>query len=217
MKTLSSRIGLWRRPSFLKLWAGSTVSLFGSQITFLALPFTAVLLLHATAVQISFLMIAQTLPTLLIGLFAGVWVDRLPRRPLLLSADVGRALVLASVPIIALLGRLHMEYLFLVAFVTGLLSFLYDAAYGAYLPTLVDRNALIEANSTLEMSNLLANLAGPGLAGWLIQLISAPLAIAVDAFSFLASAFAIWTIREQEERAPKRQTQPVSGEILERG
>ncbi|PWT73413.1 MAG: MFS transporter [Chloroflexi bacterium] len=202
MKTPSSRTGLWRRPSFLKLWAGSTVSLFGSQITFLALPFTAVLLLHATAPQMSSLMIAETLPTLLIGVFAGVWVDRLPRRPLLLGADVGRALALGSIPLLALLGQLHMEYLFLAAFFTGLLTFLYDAAYGAYLPSLVDRKRLIEANSKLEMSNLLAGLAGPGLAGWLIQLISAPVAIVVDAFSFLASALAVWTIRVPEVRAP---------------
>jgi MFS family permease len=202
MKTSSSGTGLWRRPSFVKLWVASTVSLFGSQITFLALPFTAVLLLHASALQMSFLLIAETLPTLLVGLFAGVWVDRLPRRPLLLGADVGRALVLGSVTAIALLGRLHIDYLFLVAFVSGLLSFLYDTAYGAYLPTLVDRKALIEANSTLEVSSLLANLTGPGLAGWLIQLISAPLAIVVDALSFLVSAIAVWTIRAGEVRAP---------------
>jgi MFS family permease len=201
IKLLSSRTGLWRRPSFLKLWAGSTVSLFGSQITFLALPFTAVLLLHATTAQMSFLMIAETLPTLLLGLFAGVWVDRLPRRALLLGADVGRAVMLGSIPLLSLVGSLQVEYLFLVAFVTGLLTFLHDAAYGAYLPSLVDRNALIEANSKLEMSNLLAGLAGPGLAGWLIQLVSAPVAIAVDAFSFLASALAVWTIRVPEVRA----------------
>jgi MFS family permease len=202
MKTPLPRSGLWRRPDFFKLWTASTVSLFGSQITLLALPFTAVLLLHVTALQMSLLMIAETLPTLLIGLFTGVWVDRLPRRPLLLAADAGRALVLGSVPLIYLLGQLHMDYLYVVAFVTGLLSFLYDAAYGAYLPTLVDQRALIEANSTLELTNLLANLAGPGLAGWLIQLISAPLAIAVDAVSFLASACAVWTIRAHEQRAP---------------
>src|SRR5579863_2303862 len=103
----SAPTGLWRHPNFLKLWAGSTVSLFGSQITLLALPFTAVLLLHATATQMSLLVMAQTLPTLLIGLFAGVWVDRLLRRPLLILADVGRALVLGSLPIMALIGWLR--------------------------------------------------------------------------------------------------------------
>jgi MFS family permease len=91
-------VSLWRHPNFLKLWAGSTVSLFGSQITFLALPFTAVLLLRATAAQMSVLVLAETLPTLLIGLFVGVWVDRLPRRPVLLLADLGRAMLFGAVP-----------------------------------------------------------------------------------------------------------------------
>lgn len=196
----SAPIGLWRHPNFLKLWAGSTVSLFGSQITFLALPFTAVLLLHATAVQMSFLVFAETLPTLLVGLFAGVWVDRLLRRPLLLCTDIGRALLLGSVPIMSLLGWLRMEYLFLVAFLVGTLTFFFDAAYGAFLPTIIERTQLIEGNSKLEMSNLLANLAGPGLAGWLIQWVTAPLAIFVDALSFLISAYSVWTIRVQEDR-----------------
>ncbi len=194
----SAPAGLWRHPNFLKLWAGSTVSLFGSQITFLALPFTAVLLLHATASQMSFLVFAETLPTLLIGLFAGVWVDRLPRRPMLIIADVGRALLFGSLPILTLLGWLRIEYLFLVAFATGTLTFFFDTAYCAFLPTIVERKLLIEGNSKLEMSNLLANLAGPGLAGWLIQLVTAPLAIFVDTCSFLVSAFSVWTIHVQE-------------------
>jgi MFS family permease len=205
-QTSSAPTGLWRHPNFLKLWAGSTVSLFGSQITFLALPFTAVLLLHATAAQMSFLVVAETLPTLLIGLFAGVWIDRLPRRPLLIVTDIGRALLFGSLPIIALLGWLHIEYLFLVAFLTGTLTFFFDAAYGAFLPTIVDRKLLIEGNSKLEMSNLLANLAGPGLVGWLIQLVTAPLAILVDAFSFLVSAFAVWTMRVQEVRVTSEES-----------
>ena len=177
------------------------MSLFGSQITLLALPFTAVLLLHATVAQMSFLVFVETLPTLLIGLFAGVWVDRLPRRPLLITADVGRALLFGSLPIITLLGLLRIDYLFLVAFLTGTLTSFFDAAYGAFLPSIVDRKLLIEGNSKLEMSNLLANLAGPGLAGWLIQLITAPVAIFVDAFSFLVSAFATWAIRVHEVRS----------------
>lgn len=183
------------------------MSLFGSQITLLALPFTAVLLLHATVAQMSLLVFVETLPTLLIGLFAGVLVDRLPRRPLLIAADVGRALLFGSLPIITLLGLLRIDFLFLVAFLTGTLTSFFDAAYGAFLPSIVDRKLLIEGNSKLEMSNLLANLAGPGLAGWLIQLITAPVAIFVDAFSFLVSAFAISAIRVHEVRsAPEEST-----------
>lgn len=194
----SASTGLWRHTNFLKLWTGSTVSLFGSQMTFLALPFTAVLFFHATAAQMSFLVFAETLPTLLIGLFAGVWVDRLPRRPLLLCTDIGRALLLGSVPILALLGWLSLEYLFIVTFLVGTLTFFFDAAYGAFLPTIVERAQLIEGNSKLEMSSLLANLAGPGLAGWLIQLVTAPMTIAIDALSFLVSAFSVWSIGVQE-------------------
>src|SRR5215472_7753400 len=139
MKTPSSRTGLWHRPDFVKLWAGSTVSLFGSQITFLALPFTAVLLLHATAAQMSVLVLAETLPTLLIGLFVGVWVDRLARRPVLLLADLGRALLFGAVPLFALLGWLSLGELFVVAFLAGALTCCFDAAYGAFLPSLVER------------------------------------------------------------------------------
>lgn len=197
-KASATASGLWHYPNFLKLWVGSTVSLFGSQITFLALPFTAVLFLHVTAAQMSFLVFAQTLPALLIGLFAGVWVDRLPRRPFLIIADIGRALLLGSLPIVALLGLLRSEYLFVVAFLVGTLNFFFDAAYGAFLPNIISRQQLIEGNSKLEMSNLLANLAGPGLAGGLIQLLTAPLAIFIDSFSFLVSAFSIWLIRTQE-------------------
>jgi hypothetical protein len=119
---------------------------------------------------------------------------------MLLIADGGRALVLGSVPIAALLGRLSIDYLYVVAFVSGLLTVFFDAAYGAFLPSIVDRRLLVDGNSKLEMSNVLANLAGPGLAGWLIQLITAPLAIFADAFSFLVSAFAVWSIRVPEPR-----------------
>src|SRR6266852_4449520 len=102
--------GLWRHPNFLKLWIGSTISLFGSRITFLALPFTAVLVLHSKVAQMGFLVIAETLPSLLVGLFAGVWVDRLRRRPVLMAADIGRALLLVSIPGVWLLGLLRIEY-----------------------------------------------------------------------------------------------------------
>jgi MFS family permease len=197
----STPVKLCHHADFLKLWAGSTVSLFGSQITFLALPFTAVLLLHATPAQMSFLVLAETLPTLLIGLFVGVWVDRLPRRPVLLLADLGRALLFGAVPLLALFSWLSLNQLFIVAFLAGALTCCFDAAYGAFLPVLVERTQLSEGNSKLEMSSLLANLAGPGLAGWLIQLVSAPLALFGDACSFLVSAFALWRIHVHEVRS----------------
>ena len=146
--------GLWRQPNFLKLWAGSTVSLFGSQITFLALPFTAVLVLHAMVSQMGLQVLAETLPALLVGLFAGVWVDRLRRRPLLIAADIGRAILLGSIPGAALLGLLRIEYLYVVAFLAGTLTLLFDTAYGAFLPSIVEREQLIDGNSKLEVSSL---------------------------------------------------------------
>lgn len=192
---------LWRQLNFMKLWIGSSVSLLGSQVTFLALPFTAVLFLHATAEQMSIMVFAGTLPSLLFSLFAGVWIDRLPRRPLLIIADIGRALLLSSIPAVALLGLLHIEYLFIVAFLTATLTLFFDIAYGAFLPTIVERQQLIDANSKLETSSLLADLVGPVLAGWLIQMVTAPLALLVDAFSFLVSAGCVWTLRVQEFHA----------------
>ena len=198
---------LWRQPNFLKLWAGSTVSLFGSQITFLALPFTAVLVLHATVAQMGLLVLAETLPALLVGLFAGVWVDRLRRRPVLIAADIGRAILLGSIPGAALLGLLRIEYLYVVAFLTGTLTLFFDTAYGAFLPSMVEREQLIDGNSKLEVSRLVAGLAGPGLAGWLIQWLTAPIAIFIDAVSFLVSAFTVSIIRVQEPRPEAREQQ----------
>jgi len=113
--------GLWRHTNFMKLWIGSTVSLFGSQITFIALPVTAVLLLHATSAQMGVLVAASTIPNLLGGLFAGVWVDRLRRRPLLISMDIGRAVLLGLIPVAAFLGVLRIEFLYVDAFLVGFL------------------------------------------------------------------------------------------------
>ncbi|HEU5230864.1 MAG TPA: MFS transporter [Ktedonobacteraceae bacterium] len=196
---------LWRHADFLKLWTGSTVSLFGSQITFLAIPFTAILVLHVSAAQMSFLVLAESLPSLLIGLFAGVWVDRWPRRPLLIVADIGRALLLGSIPLMVFLGLLRIEYLYVVAFLVGTLTLFFNVAYGAFLPALIDRKQLVDGNSKLEASNLLAQIAGPALAGWLIQLVTAPLAILVDACSFLVSACSLSMIRTQEQHPERKE------------
>ncbi len=190
--------GLWQHSNFVKLWAGSTISLFGSQVTFLALPFTAVLTLHASPSQMGLLAAANTAPILLTGLFAGVWVDRMRHRPLLITADIGRALLLASIPCVAFFHLLHIEYLYCVAFLVGLLTLFFNVAYGAFLPALIERTELIEGNSKLQASSSLADLAGPALAGALVQLLTAPLALIVDAFSFLLSAAAFLSLRIHE-------------------
>lgn len=190
--------GLWGHADFVKLWAGQTVSLFGSKITFLALPLTAVLVLNATPAQMGFLTAAEALPALLVGLFAGAWVDRYRRRPILIAADLGRAVLLLTIPIAAFLGMLHIEYLYVVGFLVGILGLFFEVAYRSFLPSLVGREQLVEGNSKLELSESVAEIVGPGVAGGLVQLATAPLAIAVDAFTFLISAFSLGLIRTPE-------------------
>ncbi len=190
--------GLWRSPDFLKLWSGQTVSMFGSQITLLAVPITAALLLEATPAQMGFLSAAEMAPALLLGLFTGVWVDRLRRRPVMITVDILRAVILAIIPLGTWLGFLGIELLYLLSFLLGTLNFLFDVAYRSYLPSLVEQDQLLEANSKLEVTNSLSYVAGPGLAGWLIELLGAPYAILADAFSFLLSAFSFGLIRKHE-------------------
>jgi MFS family permease len=189
--------GLWRHPDFVKLWAGQTISLFGSEVTLLALPLTAALTLGATPAQMGLLGAVQTAPFLL-GLFAGVWVDRLRRRPILMWADLGRAALLGSIPVAAVFSVLSLEQLYGVAGLVGLLSVCFNVAYPAYLPSVVQRAELIEGNSKLEMSRSVAHMGGPSLAGGLVQLVSAPIAIIVDALSFLVSALFLGLIRNRE-------------------
>ena len=190
--------GLFSNPEFLKLWAGQTVSLLGSQVTGLALPLTAALTLEATATQMGVLNAANTLPFLLVGLFAGVWVDRLRRRPILIAADIGRAALLALVPALAFAGMLRIEALYVVALLAGICTVFFDVAYQSYLPALVSRQALVEGNSKLEISRSAVQLAGPGLAGGLVTWLTAPVAIALDAASYLLSAVFLVAIRTPE-------------------
>ena len=147
-----ARTSLWHHSGFLLLWSGQTISQFGSQITTWALPLTAIVLLKATAGQIGLLVAVGNVSYLLVGLFAGVWVDRVKRRPLLIVTDIGRALLLGSIPLTALLSYLSMTQLYIVTFLTGLLTVLFDVAYQSFLPSLVTRNQLVEGNSKLEVS-----------------------------------------------------------------
>ena len=149
---------LRQAPEFVKLWAAQTVSLFGSQVTGLALPLTAAVTLHASAAQMGVLGAAEYLPFLLIGLVAGVWVDRLRRRPLMVVADLGRAVILGCVPIAALAHVLRIEYLYAVAFLAGVLTVFFDVAYTSFLPALIERTQLVEGNSKLEGSAATAQL-----------------------------------------------------------
>ena len=190
--------GLWRHADFRKLWAGQTISLVGSQVTTLALPVAAALTLRATAFQMGLLGVAGALPTLLFGLLAGVWVDRFRRLPLLIGADIGRAVLLGSIPVAAFVGLLSMGQLYVVAFLAGVLTLLFNIANMSLLPSLVEREQLVEGNSKLELSRSGAVIVGPGIAGLLIQWITAPFAIVVDALSFLGSAAFLARIRVPE-------------------
>lgn len=197
---------LWRHPDFLKLWAGQTISVVGSQVTVLALPTIAILQLHASAAQVGLLASLQRLAFPVLALFAGVWIDRLRRRPLLIAADGLRATALLSVPVVAAVGALSLLQLYAVAAILGIGTVIFDIAYLAYVPTLVGRTELVEANTKLEVSFSGSSLTGPALAGGLIQLVGAAQALLADALSFLVSVATIAWIRPPEP-SPRLQGQ----------
>jgi len=190
--------GLWRSPDFLKLWAGQTVSVFGSIVGGFAVSLVAVLLLDVTPTQMSILRVAELGPVIVLGLFAGVWVDRLRRRRVMIVADLGRALALATIPAAALLGTLGAGQVYAVAIATSALGLFFEIAYPSYLPSLVERAALLEGNSKLQATNSIAEVSGFGLAGLLVQVLTAPITILVDAISFLVSALTLSLIRKPE-------------------
>jgi MFS family permease len=196
-----SATGLWRQPGFLKLWLAGTLSWVGSEVTLVALPLAAVSL-GASPVHMGVLRSAGYLSDLLVGPLAGAWVDRVRRRPLAVAADLGRAVLLGAVPVAALLGVLAIEHLLAVALLVGALGTLGTLAQRAFLVAVVPRPRLVEANSKLSASRSGAHVIGPGLGGALVQLLSAPVAIAVDAFSFATSALGIALIRGTESPSP---------------
>jgi MFS family permease len=190
--------GLWRSSDFVKFWLGQTVSRFGSGITGIALPLTGVLLLAATPSQMGILSALDGAAVLAIGLFVGVWVDRVRRRPLLIATDLARAFILGTVPLAALFGVLHIEQLYAVAALTGMFTVIFNVANQSFLPSLIPQTALVEGNSKLGVSDSLAEIGGPAVAGPLVQLVSAPFAVLFDALSFLFSAFCLGLIRKPE-------------------
>jgi MFS family permease len=198
MQRGSAAPSLWRHGDFLKLWTGETVSLFGGQVSTLALPLTAVLALHASAADTALLTTVGSLPNLLFGLLAGVLADRTRRRPILLWTNLGRALLLLGIPLAALAGVLSLPLLYATSFLIATLGVLFGAAYAGLLPSLVEPGQLVDANSKLGISRSLASITGPGIAGTLVQLLSAPLVLIADAVSYLMSAATILLIRAPE-------------------
>jgi predicted MFS family arabinose efflux permease len=199
---MPSGSGLLHNADFKKLWAGQTISVFGSMVTRAAIPFAAILALDAGPLDLGLLHATEAIPVLLVGLFAGAWADRVRRRPLMIAADVGRALLLATIPVAAMLGRLTMAHLFVVVALVAGMTVVFNVAYQAYLPGLVGRENIVEGNSKLGMSSALAEVGGFSLGGMLVQVLTAPIAILVDAVSFLVSGAAVAAIRAPE-RAPE--------------
>lgn len=197
--------GLWRNSDFIRLWTGQTISVFGSLIGRPALSFAAILTLHATPFQMGLLAVATQLPGFLIGLPAGVWVDRLAKRPLMIAADLGRAAILLTIPLLAWFGHLSLIEIYAAALAAGTLNVFFDVAYQAYVPAIVERDELIEANSKLQSTQSIAEIGGFGLAGIVVQLFSAPAAVLIDAVTFLFSAAFIRSIRTTERPASPAQ------------
>jgi MFS family permease len=211
------RKSLWAHPDFLRLWLAQALSLTGHQFGALAFPLVAILVLDASAPQVGLLTGLSGLPWLIFGLFVGVGVDRVRRRPVLIISDLLRGVLLAWVPVAAILGVLTIEHLYVVAFAVGTLSVFFETAYQSYLPTLVGRADLVEGNSKLAATESVTNVAGPSLAGAAIQLISAPAALAVDACSYLASALSLRTIRQREPDPHPTHERPIQALIAGMG
>ena len=186
---------LWHNGNFRKFWAAQTISVGGSGMTQVALPLTAVLILQASPAQMGFLRALEYAPFILMSLFAGVWVDRLPRRPILMGTNIGRALLLGSIPIVMAVGVLRIEYLYSIVFLAGVLTVFFDVSYQAFLPALVQPEQLVEGNSKAQASNSIAQMAGHSLAGSLVELITAPFVILLDAISYLFSTLFLYRIQ----------------------
>ena len=207
---------LWSNRAFTRLWVAHVTSGAGTAITAVALPLAAVLVLGATPTEMGLLAAAGSLPNLLFGLVAGVWVDRVKRRPILVWADIGRALLLITVPAAAWLGQLSFLQIWIVTFATGTLTVFFQIAAISVLPALVEKRQLVEANSKLSTSEAVISIAGPAAAGGLVQLFSAPRAILVDAVSYLLSALALTGVAEEEPQSAAKPDrvdapEPVSG------
>ena len=205
---------LWRNHAFIRVWSAATISIFGSLITRIALPLVAILVLGSGALEVAILRGLDLGATLVFGLVAGAWVDRLRRRPVLIWADLGRAALLGSVPIAFALGVLSFPQILVVSGLAAILTTFFDAADNAYLPTVVERDGLVEANSALAASGSAAEFMAFGISGFLVQILTAPIAIAIDAVTYLASALLLGTIRKEEAPPPKPEDrEPVLAEI----
>lgn len=207
---------IWQDRAFVRVWAAASISYVGSFVTRSALPLAAIYGLSAGALELSAIRSVEFVGWLVMGLLAGAWVDRLRRRPVMIAADLGRAVVLGSIPIAALANMLTLAHLIVAAFLAAILSVFFNAASSAYLPAIVARAKLVAANSALSASGSVAEFTGFALGGILVQILTAPIAIAVDALSFIASGALLASIRRPEAaRPPAADREPVLREIRE--
>jgi len=213
--TTGWRTGLWRNRDFLKLWGSLSITHFGAQITTLALPLTAALVLHASPFEMGVLVALEALPFTLFGLFAGVIVDRFPKLPIIIWADAGRGLALLTVPVCAWAGWLSMPVLYIAGFTVGLGGVLGWPAYQVFMTERVGRGNLVEANAKMAMSDSAAQLVGPGIAGALMHWLTAPFAILADAIAFFCSALLLRGIGPAASDAPKHSGEHFWADIRE--
>src|SRR3954447_18696860 len=195
---------LWRNGAFQRVWSAATISIFGSLVTRVALPFVAIVSLNADAIGVAMVRSMDLIAGLAVGLVAGAWVDRLRRRPVLVGADLGRAVLLGLIPLAAIGGWLSMPLLLIVALLAAVLTTFFDAADKAFLPTIVPRGDLVRANGAVAASSSVSEFLAFGSAGFLVQILTAPIAILVDALSFVASALFLRSIRVKEVPPPAK-------------
>ncbi|MBS2539471.1 MFS transporter [Catenulispora sp. NF23] len=201
---------LWGNRDFLKFWSGETLSLFGTQVTTLAIPLTAVLVFKATPAQVGLLRFLQLVPYLGLAMVFGVWVDRGRRKPVMMLANGARMVLIASIPVLSATHRLTLGLLLGIACAVGVFSVLFDVSWMAFVPTLVkEPEHYVEANQKLGVTSSSADVAGPGVAGAVISALSAPTALALDGVSYLISLLTLLWIRTPEPRpaAPAQQAE----------
>lgn len=212
---MKERSALWRHGDFLNVWAAETISVFGSQFYLIAMPLAAVIVLDATPFEMGLLFAIEMSPFLLFGLLAGVLADRRRRRSIMIISDFARAIILAAVPITWYFDVLCWPVMFVVAFLAGMFTAFFDIAYQAYLPVLVKRDLLLDANSKLETSRASSQVAGPSIAGLVADAIGAPFAIAANSVSFLGSAAFLLRVKKKEVLEKVSDGKSVIGEIRE--
>ena len=206
---------LWHDRNFLTMWSGQALSQFGEQISMLAIPVLAVVLLNATEFQVGVLEAASVAAFLVVGLPAGAWIDRMRKRHVMIWADLVRALALATIPVLWELGMLQIWHLFVVALIIGVATVFFDVSYQSIIPSLVRSGQIAEANGKLETTSQLAHLAGPAIAGWLIGLFTAPVAMIVTAVTYLTSFTALTLTKDHEQRRAPEDHAPLRTEIAE--